>query len=218
MAIMKEKKTIPKDAILSKVEDNIQDIQMKTFHYKFSDNIIDLLSYFAKLHRFDDRKIFKESWNDWVKEESISIQLNDEIKRISNMGYKGNILDKMFKSTRYYYLTKKEEQSEKKDRKKYVRFSEEMLKIMDNHIMEQLQNHIKKEKRNNNQDDIGIIQVSPCDAYFHFCENNKLQIENEIKQIIHQNDISEKNELSNKFKKTYKNRYFKITKSLSSIE
>lgn len=217
MAIMKEKKTIPKDALLSKVEDNIQDIQMKTFHYKFSDNIIDLLFYFAKLHRFDDRKTFKESWNEWVKEEYISILLNDEIKRISNMGYKGNILNKMFNSTRYYYRKKKEEQPEKKDRKKYVRFSEEMLRIMDNHIMEQLQNHIKKEKQENN-DEIGIIQVSPCEAYFHFCENNKVSIENEIKQMIHQTDISEKNELSNKFKKTYKNRYFKITKSLSSSE
>lgn len=217
MVIMKEKKIISKEVLLLNVENNIQDIHMKTFHYKFNDNIIDLLFYFAKLHRFDDRKTFKESWNEWVKEESISIQLNDEIKRISNMGYKGNILNKMFNSTRYYYRKKKEEQPEKKDRKKYVRFSEEMLKIMDNHIMEQLQNHIKKEKQENN-DEIGIIEVSPCEAYFHFCENNKHTIENEIKQMIYQNGITEKNEISNKFKKTYKNRYFKITKSLSSLE
>jgi hypothetical protein len=214
MAILKENKNISKDNLLSKIDDDIQDIQMQTFHYKFADNVIELLSYFAKLHQFDNRITFKEAWKEWIQEESVSIILNDEIKRLSNMGYKGDILDKMFKSTRYYYRKKKDTETIKKDRKKYIRFSENMLNMMDNHIMEQLQKHIKREPQKNTEDEIGIIHISPCDAYFHFCETNKEHIEDEIKQIIHLH--IEKNELSNKFKKTYKNRYFNITKKISS--
>jgi hypothetical protein len=36
--------------------------KMKTYRYKFDNDITDELSYFAKIHQYDDRHAFKEAW------------------------------------------------------------------------------------------------------------------------------------------------------------
>ena len=36
------------------------------YRYKFTPHIVELLTEFSKTHQYDPRKIYKESWNDFV--------------------------------------------------------------------------------------------------------------------------------------------------------
>jgi len=196
---------------------NDKDIQMKTYRFKFTDSIVSELEYFAQLHQFDDRKTFKEAWKEWFNSDNILPLMNYEIKRLTNSGYKGNIEEKMFKSARYYFRKKPTEKSEeKKERKEYIGFSDEILKSIDDHILSQLKANIEsiKNKMNNN---IILIDVQPSDAYDDFCENNKEKIKKEIKYLATMKSKKPivPSELSLKFKKTYKNRYYNIRVALS---
>jgi hypothetical protein len=196
---------------------NDKDIQIKTYRFKFTYSIVSELEYFAQLHQFDDRKTFKEAWKEWFNSDNILPLMNYEIKRLTNSGYKGNIEEKMFKSARYYFRKKPTEKSEeKKERKEYIGFSDEILKSIDDHILSQLKANIEsiKNKMNNN---IILIDVQPSDAYDDFCENNKEKIKKEIKYLATMKSKKPivPSELSLKFKKTYKNRYYNIRVALS---
>ena len=79
--------------------------ESKIFRYKFSDDIIALISDFSKLHKLDDRKIYKENWNTWVKTNEDIIK--QEVERLRGIGFEGDVIDKMFKAGRYYFREKK---------------------------------------------------------------------------------------------------------------
>ena len=90
----------------NKITNKMTTIKMKVFRYKFTHTLSEFMYDFSKLHRYDDRKGFKEAWNQWIEEEDIKPLINEEIKELHTQGYKGDILDKMFKSARYYYRKK----------------------------------------------------------------------------------------------------------------
>ena len=76
----------------------------KIFRYKFEKEIVDLLMYFAKLHKYDNKDDYKEAWNTWF--ELNNDILERESRRIINLGYDGNVEQKMYKSARYYFRRK----------------------------------------------------------------------------------------------------------------
>lgn len=199
--------------------DSNESIQLCTLRFNLSKDLTDELMYFSKLHQFDDRKTFKEAWIKWKENESNKILLDLEIYRLQNDGFIGNTEDKIFKSLRYYFKKKvSKESSEKippKKRKQYESLSEEFLGKIDEHIYNQLQSNIIS-KTKTTENTILISSVSQADAYYDFCLNNKDIIQNEINLLIQKN-LEKKYtvlELSNKFKKTYKNRFFNIKVSL----
>ena len=59
------------------------------------------------------------------------------------------------------------------------------------------------------------IHIKPSDSYILFCKNNTKIVVEEIKYFLSQN-ISEKDEIERKIKKTYKNRYFLLTQSVKT--
>ena len=181
-------------------EESIDSITVQTFRFKFSQEFTEHMSYFAKIHQYDDRKVFKEAWLEWINQAEINALINDETKILTNQGYTGDIIDKMFKSTRYYYRTKKDNTEPATQRKEYVGFSSNMLEIIDNHVKNQFLENTKK----NNQNMI-ITNISPAHAYVDFCEKHQLEIGVES-LCLRQTDSDI--DLSHKFKKTYKNRYF----------
>jgi hypothetical protein len=76
----------------------------KIFRYKLSDNIMELITQFAKIHQYDDRHTYKEAWEKYVNENR---EITDrEISRLAELKYKGDVMDKMFKAGRYYFRTK----------------------------------------------------------------------------------------------------------------
>ena len=60
-------------------KDQEPEIKLQTFHHNFSEQIAERFMYFATLHRYDDRKTFKEAWQKWIQEEDVAADIQHEI-------------------------------------------------------------------------------------------------------------------------------------------
>ena len=183
-----------------------QTITLKTYRYVFSSEITEQLSVFAKIHQYDDRKDFKEAWTKWIKEENIEPLINDEVKRIKNLGFEGDPMEKMFKSARYYYRNKTNQtKEESKQRKPYETISRDIQQKMDEHI-----NHQIKASAEN-----GISKISPAESFDDYLNQNKTNILEELRNTNAVITKSDCQNLINKYKKSYKNRFYNIRVALN---
>ena len=171
-------------------EERESEIIASIHRYKFTQLFMDELYKFSKVHQYDERKLFKESWTIWI-EESHELIKNEE-DRITKLGYEGDVLDKMFKSARYYFRKKTSIKPDPKERRKYVSLNKEILEEMDKDILRGLNN--KKFK--------------PSEGFDNFCEKNTDLIKKEIELLLDKKIESE--DILLKIKKTYKNRYFML--------
>jgi len=171
-------------------DDDDENIVAAIYRYKFTQDFMDELYKFSKVHQYDDRKAFKEAWQEWVEDEEELIE--EETIRLQELGYDGDILDKMFKSGRYYFRKKSTVKPESKPRRKYIGVHKELLEKMDSHILRGL-----------TSDD-----YKPSDGFNNFCINSVDSLKTEVGRLLENNIDS--NEIMNKIKKTYKNRYFML--------
>jgi hypothetical protein len=201
------------------------------YRYKFSNDIMHIITEFAKVHQYDDRKTYKEYWIKWLDDNHDMI--SNEITRLTRLGYEGDIEDKMFKAGRYYFRKKnikknlnvissgnrndkkngndndndnendnenknervRVNECEKQQRRNYINMGSDVLDAMDNHII----SSIKKPG------------FSPASGYTNFCTINVELLQTEIIRLCNESTI-DSSELTDKIKKTYKNRYFIITR------
>jgi hypothetical protein len=167
------------------------------FRFKFSTDFTEELYVFAQLHRFVDRHAFKEAWENWSEENQDII--NIEIANLKKIGYGGDIIDKMYKSTRYYLRKKSinelKESTLKKPQRKYISIDSELIKCMDIHILECCHK----------------ADFRPANAFSNFCETHISQLETEVLRLYSKEYLS-KDDIPSKLKKTYKNRYFQKVK------
>lgn len=168
---------------------------VKTYRYKFSENVVKSLFEFSKLHQFDKRKDYKEAWEEWTKQNDEMIMT--ESRRLLMDGYNGNVTDKMYKSARYYFRTKSTSKTEPKKRRKYIACSSDFIDNIDEYIT-------KKYKENKD--------FKPSDKYTSFCEYNKIEIQKEVDRIKKEDKLEDK-EVLDKIKKLFKNRYFQLIKN-----
>ena len=168
------------------------------YRYKFTSEFTVILYEFSKIHQYDERKIFKESFDTWLEENKIAVE--EEELRLQQSGYVGDVKQKIFKSARYYFRTKEgpphvidstPTQPQQTCRKKYTSLSVELLEVMKKHIER-------------------TICLKPSVSYDLFYKNYEQQIAEEVKLI---EEMGENATL--KIKKSFKNQYF-IVKSLSS--
>ena len=171
-------------------DDNSNNIVASIYRYKFTQEFMDELYKFSKVHQYDDRTAFKEAWEEWVQDAEELIEA--ETTRLQELGYDGDILDKMFKSARYYFRKKSTVKPDPKPRRKYIGVQKELLDIMESHISRGLANDDYK----------------PSEGFNNFCINNVDSLKTEVARLLENNIDS--NEIMNKIKKTYKNRYFMI--------
>jgi hypothetical protein len=182
-----EKSIINETAIL----DNNTNINI--YRFKFTHEFIDELYTFSKIHQYDHRKDFKEVWKIWLDDNECIVE--NEIRRIQNLGYNGDIKDKMFKSSRYYLRKKSTEKKEPVRRRTYVSVQKDLLDAIDQHIKNNIHNKSYK----------------PSDGFDDFCNNNIDLLKQEINILI-RNGFTDSEEIRKKMKKTYKNRHFLISK------
>jgi hypothetical protein len=88
------------------------------YRYKFTDDFTKELYKFSKIHQYDHRKDFKDAWQIWTEENENLV--DSEVRRLANLGYDGDILDKMFKSARYYFRKKDTSRKEPQKRRVYI--------------------------------------------------------------------------------------------------
>jgi len=167
------------------------DINKNIYRYKFTDEFTSELFKFSKIHQYDHRKDFKEAWEIWMEDNDDIV--NNEVRRLTNLSYDGDIIDKMFKSARYYFRKKSTEKKAPLERRDYVGTQKDMLDAMDLHI---------KSKINDNN-------YKPSDGFDEFCKSNLDLLKEEISNLC-KNGFTDSNEIKQKIKKTYKNRYFLI--------
>ena len=162
------------------------------YRFKFSEDFMEELYNFSKIHQYDERKDFKEAWNIWTEENNDIINL--ETRRLRNLDYDGDIMDKMFKSVRYYFRKKSTQAKEPKQRRQYISVTRELLDVMDNHI----------------KDNINDNSYQPKIGFVSFCKDNELILKETISALF-ENGIKDTTLIEDKIKKTYKNRYFMLT-------
>ena len=176
------------------------------YRYQLGEELNQELSRFAKNHQYDHRKDFKNAWNQWREENDELFQI--EIKKHEELGYQGEIEDKIFKSARYYFrkkliATEKKApaipEKEKKTTNSYINVNKELLEIMDEYL-----------KKN--------IQLKPAKSFTNFCDENQETIEKEIEFLYNVKNIKTHDEIKGKIKKTYKNRYYKIRKTYVPLQ
>jgi hypothetical protein len=184
----------------SKIDDTITqnnkddtDININIYRYKFTEAFTEELYKFSKIHEYDNRKDFKEAWQIWIEEQEDIVDA--EVRRLINLGYEGNVIDKMFKSSRYYFRKKKlENNKEPQKRRVYQNVQKELLEQMDEHIKTNI----------NNKD------YKPSEGFDRFCQDNMDILKEEINNLL-KNGFTDSDEIKKKIKKTYKNRYFLLT-------
>ena len=170
---------------------NSQPAAANIYRYKFTEDFMAELFTFSKVHQYDHRKDFKEAWLAWldVNEDIV----NDEIHRLTRLGYDGDILDKMFKSARYYFRKKSTEKKAPIQRRDYVPVRKELLEAVDQHIKQH----------------ISLADYKPSDGFDDFC-NTHVEIIREEVNLLCRDGLTDSVEIKNKIKKTYKNRYFLV--------
>ena len=164
-------------------------ININIYRYKFTGEFMLELFKFSKIHQYDHRKDFKEAWEIWTENNDELIE--DEIRRLNNFGYNGDVLDKMFKSARYYFRKKSTEKKEPSKRRIYVGTQKDMLEAMDQHI----------------KSNINSGNFKPSDGFDEFCKENVNLLKEEV-SVLCRAGITNSEEIKEKIKKTYKNRYF----------
>ena len=78
----------------------------RVLRFEFSGALVEHLAAFANVHRYDDRKTYKEAWAQWMASNEIADLFATEVARLKALGYKGDAADKLYKSGRYYFRQK----------------------------------------------------------------------------------------------------------------
>jgi hypothetical protein len=164
---------------------------MNIYRFKFTENFLLNLFQFSKIHQYDHRKDFKEAWNLWLNENEDIVSI--EVRRLTNLGYQGNVIDKMFKSARYYLRKKNTDKKIPIQRRSYVYTNKELVHAIDEFIILTIQNEKSK----------------PSNCFDEFCKTN-IELLKKTINIFVKNNITNLNEIKNRIKKTFKNRYFII--------
>jgi len=167
-------------------------INIQIYRYTFTTDFMNQLSVFSKVHQYDHRKVFKEAWEVWLEENENIVALED--KRLKELGYDGNVTDKMFKSARYYFRKKSTEKKALTERREYVGTQRRFLDAIDKHILSGL----------------ATKNVKPSDGFDDFCKTNLDFLKNEV-ELLCKHGFRNSDEIKHKIKKTYKNRYFLLT-------
>ena len=159
------------------------------YRFKFNNDVVEILTDFAKVHAFDDRKTYREAWDNWWQDNTDILE--QESRRLYNLGYDGDIQNKMYKAGRYYFRAKNPKKPDPQERRTYITMSTEVIEAMDNHI-----------------DDVKELpDFTPANGYNWFCHTHIELLRGEIVRLQNMGTLSSE-DLIAKVKKTYKNRYY----------
>ena len=165
-------------------------ISRKVYRFNFSNEIVELITDFSKLHKYAAQNDYKEAWDKWYREHDEAITVEDA--RLKKLGYDGMINNKMYKASRYYFRKKSEEKKEPAKRRQYMANDRQLMDAMDLHI-----------QRNTMNEDF-----TPANGFDDFCKLNAELISIECRKFKSEETEFTVEDINLKIKKTYKNRYF----------
>jgi endo-alpha-1,4-polygalactosaminidase (GH114 family) len=174
---------------------NIVPKKTTIYRFNFDDHVVDVLTEFAKTHEHDDAPSYKEAWKLWCDENQDVIRM--ETTRLTDIGYDGDVIDKMYKAGRYYFRTKKTIREPPKTRRNYISLDPTLIANIDAHI----------------SGNICGTDFTPASGFELFDKRASETIQLEIGRLVEDDDCNAtKEELVAKIKKTYKNRYYILSR------
>jgi hypothetical protein len=211
---------------------------IKTYRHEFSKDFMAELSHFSKVHQYDDRQTYKSEWQKWTSQAEIAEAMEVERRRLHENGYTGDIDDKMFKAGRYYFRKKTstivadqtittvtttddnniatDPPSPAAQRRTYITMSKKCIRLMDEHIQHAASTPATP---------AAVFKPSVCYDDFYQTQMATDAMTTEIGNIIEKyektpgamsnqtaDELTE--EIMDKIKKTYKNRYYKYISSM----
>lgn len=201
-------------------------ICMQVFRFNFADYVMDELTAFAKIHEHDNRLVFKDAWKVWMSQNKLLI--HTETERLVQEGFTGNVIDKMYKSVRYYFRKKSLTPSVQPQRKTYDSLHKPLLSLIDEQIYNQINANLSALKSSASDESIAVSTISPAEGFDNFCNDYQSNILDAIR-VSHANDgsggvdsidilpatkvhVNRDDVVAyiNKIKKTYKNRFYNI--------
>lgn len=194
-------------------------INMDIHRFTYSEPFNHLLKDFASIHRHDSRKDFQEEWSDFIQREKTLF--TKETLNMIQSGYKGDPYVAMYKSARFYYrnlfINSNDDRKKNKPKRSYITFPHTLIDKVDTFIKQQIAQQLKYI-----DDDNFTTSISPSDTLNAFYADYDCDIKNAFEHIINkykdtpnQVNIIEIN-LNQKFKKMYKNRFYKIQEKLKN--
>lgn len=194
-------------------------VTIKTNRHTYSEEVVEQLSSFAKVHEYDDRKEFKEAWHKWMEEPDIKNLIMAEVSRLTVNGLSGDILDRMYKSARYYYRKKggSEAVTEPTVRKEYEGLPRTVLKTIDDFIYSEINRNIAETDKGSNP----IITITAAKSFTTYCKLHYDVISDLLPPMnddaankVNTNMREELKKVTDRLKKTYKNRFYNIKVAL----
>lgn len=165
----------------------------KTLRYNISPEMTKKLHEFHNKNKECSKKEYKKQWMSFV--DSNSDFIAQEERTLMNAGFNGNVVQKLFTSVKYYLSKKPEDKPDPKERRVYIHIDKDVLEAMNDHIV-------------SNKD---TDEYTPAKGYTQFCEQYEQELiieKNRLKSVSELND----KDIEFKIKKTYKNRYFILSK------
>tara|TARA_X000000368_G_scaffold338332_1_gene276296 strand:- start:1525 stop:2061 length:537 start_codon:yes stop_codon:yes gene_type:complete len=167
-----------------------------TYRFKFNKELLDSIKEFSKLHSNDNCDDFLDAFHLWKRVNNEIISLEE--KRILDLGFNGNIEEKIYKSARYYFKNKKNTtyKLNKQLKTNYIPRNPVFFKMMETYI-------------NKNPIKASLL-------YKEFINETDTHILSEINTEIVRLKTFELNqtECLQKIKKMFNNAYYKIKKQL----
>lgn len=181
-------------------------VDAKVFRFKFSNEITEMLMIFSQQHKYCNNEEFKQQWETWTRENINSIY--GEKERLETLGYDGNIIEKMYKSIKYYYCkrnrkykSESDTTTKNKDRKKYMKKNDDFISIIDTFI----ETHMERKEENGFV--VKTCTTKPSHFWKEFNEDYSNELNDEVIKIIEEINVSE-NDATAKIRKMFNNRYF----------
>ena len=145
----------------------ISGISLQVYRYNFDEGFMDELTAFAKLHEHDSRLDFKDAWKSWMSENKELVDA--ETERLVQLGFAGDVADKMFKSVRYYFRKKSLVPSVQPVRKTYDTLHKPVLVAMDEQIRTQIKiNVIETKPDADGNVPTAVSTISPAEGFANF--------------------------------------------------
>jgi hypothetical protein len=191
-------------------------IDMHIQRFKYSDTMSTLLDNFAEIHRHDSRKDFRSFWDEFIKSNLNAFE--QEASLLEARGFKSDPYNAMYKSARFYYRKFYDGSGKKKNCKKiknnpYSKFPTELIKLIDTAIEKYISMNLKQVSTRDY-----MCDITPASCYAEFCGDYEDDLHIHIYEYVRQRqslgDHISSCVISNKLKKTFKNRFYKIQNKL----
>jgi hypothetical protein len=191
----------------------------KTYRFNVSSDLNEKMLEFAILHKFEERKVLKENYENWLEQQEIKELIETEESLLRRSEYdlsKTSIQSKIFKSIKYYHIKnmlKDMQMSQnsniiysnardtQENKNKNIVFSRKFIELVKNYL----------------HDKISDPKFKPSSCFTEFRSDYTQEIEEEYGRIIskYQNNTEINDEILNfKLKKMFKNQYFALFKAV----